>query len=136
MPMCITEAGRYGIHDMELLINKMLKLGAKRENLRAKAFGGSSLLPSANRTDNFLCVGEVNCRFIVEFLKNDGIPLVTSDLGGDRGMFIRFSSKDHSVLRRKIAKSRTPDLQQNEKQFWMTSIKTEEQISTEPDIWL
>jgi chemotaxis protein CheD len=135
MPVCITEAGRYGIHAMEMLINGMLKLGAKRENLRAKAFGGGSLLPSTNRTDNFLCVGEVNCRFIVEFLKNDGIPLIASDLGGDRGRVIRFSSDDYSVRRRKIAKSKIPDIQQNEKQFWIKSIKAEEKIP-EPDIWL
>ena len=76
MPLCITDAGRYGINAMELVINEMLKLGAKRENLHAKAFGGSTLLPSTNRSDKFICVGEVNCRFIVEFLKNDGIPLI------------------------------------------------------------
>jgi chemotaxis protein CheD len=135
MPVCITEAGRYGINAMELLINGMLKLGAKRENLRAKAFGGGSLLPFTDRSDNFLCVGEVNCRFIVEFLKNDGIPLITADLGGDRGRVIRFSSDDYSVLRRKIAKSRISVLQKKEKQFWMKSIKAEEKIP-EPDIWL
>lgn len=136
MPLCITDAGRYGINAMELLINGMLKLGAKRENLRAKAFGGSTLLPSANRPDKFLCVGEVNCRFIVQFLKNDGIPLITSDLGGDRGRVIRFSSDDYSVLRRKIAKSRNSDLQKNEKQFWIKSIQAEEKISPEPDLWV
>jgi chemotaxis protein CheD len=135
MPVCITEAGRYGINAMELLINGMFKLGAKRENIRAKAFGGASMLPSTNRSDNFLCVGEVNCRFIVEFLKNDGIPLITSDLGGERGRVIRFSSDDYSVLRRKIAKSRISVLQEKEKQFWMKSIKAEEKVP-EPDIWL
>jgi chemotaxis protein CheD len=133
--VCITEAGRYGINAMELLINGMFKLGAKRENIRAKAFGGASLLPSTNRSDNFLCVGEVNCRFILEFLKNDGIPLITSDLGGNRGRVIHFSSDDYSVLRRKIAKSRISVLQKKEKQFWMKSIKAEEKIP-EPDIWL
>jgi chemotaxis protein CheD len=135
MPVCITEAGRYGINAMELLINGMLKLGAKRENLRAKAFGGSSLLSSSKRSDNFLCVGEVNCRFIVEFLKNDGIPLIASDLGGDRGRVIRFLSNDYSVLRRKIVKSKISDLNKKEKQFWIKSIKAEEEIP-EPDIWL
>jgi chemotaxis protein CheD len=135
MPICVTEAGRYGINAMELLINGMLKLGATRENLRAKAFGGSSLLSLSKRSDNFLCVGEVNCRFIVEFLKNDAIPLIASDLGGDRGRVIRFLSNDYSVRRRKMLKSKISDLQKKEKQFWMKSIKAEEKIP-EPDIWL
>jgi chemotaxis protein CheD len=136
IPVCTTEAGRYGIHAMELIINGMLKLGAERRNLRAKAFGGSSLLPSMKRPDNFFCVGEVNCRFIVEFLKNDGIPLVASDLGGDRGRVIHFSSADYSVRRRKIRRSGASHLQQNERQFWMNSMKTQERVSQEPDIWL
>jgi chemotaxis protein CheD len=88
-PLCRAEAGKYGIHSMELLINGMIKLGARRENLRAKAFGGASVTNNS-RGDNFLCVGEVNCRFIMEFLKTDGIPLVSSDLGGDVGRVIHF----------------------------------------------
>lgn len=30
VPLCLTEAGRYGVHAMELLINKMLQLGVKK----------------------------------------------------------------------------------------------------------
>ena len=44
MPYTETDAGRYGIHAMELLINDMLKLGATRAGLRAKIFGGASML--------------------------------------------------------------------------------------------
>lgn len=136
MPLCVTEAGRYGIHAMELVINNMLKLGAERKNLRAKAFGGSSLLPRTNKSDNFFAVGEVNSRFIVEFLRNDGIPLIASDLGGDRGRVIHFSSIDYSVRRRKIAKTRAMSVQRDERKYWMNSIKAEEKTSREPDIWL
>jgi chemotaxis protein CheD len=136
MPVCITEAGRYGIHAMELVINGMLRLGAKRENLRAKVFGGSSLFPATDESDKFFCVGEVNCRFIVEFLKNDRIPLIISDLGGDRGRVIHFYSVDYSVRRRRIAKSKIPDLRQNEKRFWKKSIEVEKEMPREPDIWL
>ena len=81
-PVCLSEAGRYGIHSMELIINGMMKMGAGRQRIRAKVFGGSSMLPASDTSCNFACVGEVNCRFIVEFLKNDGIPLISSDLGG------------------------------------------------------
>jgi chemotaxis protein CheD len=48
MPVCITEAGRYGIHSMELLMNEMWNQGAKRGNLKAKAFGGSTMMKNAD----------------------------------------------------------------------------------------
>jgi len=132
----LTEAGRYGINAMELLINEMLKLGARRENLRAKAFGGSSLFRQKNGADNFFCVGEVNCRFILDFLKNERIPLVASNLGGDRGRVIRFSSIDFSVLMRTIARTRLPKVAKDEKKFWLKSIKTHEKEETkEPELW-
>ncbi|MGV8776346.1 chemoreceptor glutamine deamidase CheD, partial [Pseudomonas aeruginosa] len=37
-------SARYGSHAMELLINRMLALGASRERLQAKVFGGGSVL--------------------------------------------------------------------------------------------
>ncbi len=137
MPLSITEAGRYGIQAMELLINAMLKMGAQRENLRAKAFGGGSVIPSQGKRDNFICVGEVNVRFIREFLKNDGIPLVMADLGGDRGRVIHFvSGNDYPVYVRKIKKILSQKLVNREKKFWIKSIAAQERAETEADIWL
>ncbi|MEN6620245.1 MAG: chemotaxis protein CheD [Smithella sp.] len=135
MPMCITEAGRYGVHAMELVINGMLKIGADRTKFRAKAFGGSSLLQKTGKTDSFFCVGEANVRFILEFLKKDRIPLVASDLGGDRGRKIFFSSNTYDVYVRKIGKPKIPELIKEEKRFWQNSIIAHEQKKEEPEIW-
>jgi len=135
MPMCITEAGRYGIHAMELIINGMLNIGADRTNMRAKAFGGSSLLQTKGKTDNFFRVGEVNIRFIHEFLRDDGIPLVASDLGGDRGRKVFFSSDTYDVYVQKIGKQKIPELVKEEKRFWQKSIIANEQREDEPEIW-
>ena len=133
--LCHTEAGKYGIHSMELLINGMMKLGARRENLKAKAFGGASMIVDRTRRDNFVCVGEVNSRFIVEFLKTDGIPLVASDLGGDVGRVIHFFSDDFSVYFRRMGKIRQEKIVQKEKGFWKRSTKEDKDVS-EPEIWL
>lgn len=76
LPIHQSEAGRYGINAMELLINDMTKAGANRLNLKAKAFGGGSIMQSSQEVGNFSCVGEVNCKFIREFLENERIPLV------------------------------------------------------------
>ncbi len=105
LPTCMSEAGRYGIHAMELIINEMLKLGARRANLKAKAFGGGSINLGTESRDNFFCVGDVNSRFIREFLKNDGIPLIAEDLGGDQARVIHFLQDDFSVHVKKIGKS-------------------------------
>jgi chemotaxis protein CheD len=134
MQVCLSEAGRYGVNAMELIINDMLKLGAKRKNFRAKAFGGSSLLGGGCRPDSFLCVGDVNCRFIVEFLNNEGIPLVASNLGGNFGRVIRFSSSDYSVLMRRIRKTILPKLVKDERKFWLNSLKSQAKVA-EPEIW-
>jgi chemotaxis protein CheD len=135
IPICATEAGRYGVHAMELVINGMLKLGAKRENLSAKAFGGGSLYQSHHGPGGFFRVGEINSRFIFEFLKNDGIPLVAYDLGGETGRMIRFSSDDFSVFVRRFKKTVTPALLKKEKEVWLRSIKQEKQKTVEPDLW-
>jgi chemotaxis protein CheD len=135
LPTCLSEAGRYGIHAMELIINEMLKLGAKRSNLRAKAFGGGSIYLNPGVKDNFFCVGEVNTRFIREFLKNDGIPLVAEDLGGEKARVIHFIFGDYSVHVKKIGKDTASDLVKSERQFWLKNIETQEKIPPPAEIW-
>jgi chemotaxis protein CheD len=101
----MVEAGRYGVHAMELVISGMLRLGANRREIRAKVFGGSSLFNVSAEEQDLFCVGDTNTYFILEFLKSDGIPLVAYDLGGDKGRSIRFSSRDYSVLVRHSRKA-------------------------------
>jgi chemotaxis protein CheD len=133
-PVCVSEAGRYGIHAMELLINGMLKLGANRQNIRAKVLGGATLFDTPGGGGGFFCVGEVNSRFIIEFLDRDGIPLVAADLGGEYGRVIRFSTQDYSVLIRKIRKTANRDLVEKEERFWRQSLKGARK-EVKPEIW-
>ncbi len=135
LPTCMSEAGRYGIHAMELVINQMLKLGAKRENLQAKAFGGGSIYFNSDEKDNFFCVGNVNTRFIREFLKNDGIPLVAEDLGGEKARVVHFLYEDFSVHVKKIAKASALSLAQNERQFWLKTIEKQEKSKALTEVW-
>ena len=135
MPVYMSEAGRYGMNAMELLINEMLKAGAKKANLKAKAFGGGSIYLTSDAKDNFFFVGDVNSRFIREFLKNDGIPLVAEDLGGDTARVIHFLHKDYSVHLRRIVKTTATDLVKTEKQYWQKTIETQEKVKTAVEIW-
>jgi chemotaxis protein CheD len=135
LPTCMSEAGRYGIHAMELLINDMLRHGAKWENLRAKAFGGGSMYLSAGARDNFFCVGEVNTRFIREFLKNEGIPLVAEDLGGENARVIQFLFEDYSVHVKKTGTTASSTLLQKEHQYWLRSIEAQEKAKAQAEVW-
>ena len=73
-----------GAHAMELLINDLLKAGASRYGLRAKLFGGARI--RAGLTD----VGEQNAAFAERFLADEGIPVESSSLRGDRGRRLQF----------------------------------------------
>jgi chemotaxis protein CheD len=70
------ESARYGVYAMEILINQLLKMGAKRSNLEAKVFGGGSVL----RGFTIANVGERNAEFVLEFLKTEKIPVAAQDL--------------------------------------------------------
>ena len=69
-------ATRYGSYAMESLINDLLKLGAARERLEIKLFGGGQIL--AAMTD----VGGRNIRFIRNYLTLEGYGVAAEDLGG------------------------------------------------------
>lgn len=122
MPVSITEAGRYGINAMELMINDMIHLGADRRRLHAKAFGGGAVLDMVSK-NNFNCVGNVNEHFIKEFLANEKIPLESADLGGDLGRVIKFRTDTYTVYRRFIQKSSTFIVEKKELGYWEKSIK-------------
>lgn len=119
MPLSHTDAGRYGINAMELLINDMVKLGADRRRLKAKAFGGASVIHGVK--DNFFCVHEVNQRFIKEYLATEGIPLVSEDMGGDRGRVVYFHTDSYKVMRRYIRKGLLDSLEEEEHSLWQKS---------------
>lgn len=69
-------AGRYGTFAMEKLINDLIKRGARKVNLEAKVFGGGQVM----RNFTTLNVGERNARFVLEFLRAEGIRIASQDL--------------------------------------------------------
>ncbi len=76
-------AMKYGLNAMELLINGLIRAGAKRERLEAKLFGGARMVPGL--TD----IGEANGQFAQSFLQREQIRYLGGSLGGDQGRKIR-----------------------------------------------
>lgn len=69
-------SARYGTYAMEVLINHLLKLGARRQRLEAKVFGGGAVLASLASSN----VGARNAEFVLNYLKTEKIPVVAKDL--------------------------------------------------------
>ena len=76
-------AMKYGLNAMELLINNLIKAGARRDRIEGKLFGGGRMVPGL--TD----IGAANGRFAQDFLAREGIRYLGGSLGGDHGRKIR-----------------------------------------------
>ena len=72
----LSSSARYGNYAMEMLINQLTKLGAKRENMEAKLFGGGNVL----RGFTVANVGQRNSQFALDYLALEGIKVVSKDL--------------------------------------------------------
>ncbi len=68
--------GRYGAYAMELLINQMIKIGARRETMQAKVFGGAQVMAGFTS----LNVGERNTQFVFDYLSTEHIAVVSQDV--------------------------------------------------------
>ena len=69
-------SGRYGSYAMELLINEMIKLGARREWMQAKVFGGGQVMHSFTTMN----VGERNTQLVLEYLQTERIAVISKDV--------------------------------------------------------
>ena len=80
----VGDPARYGLHAMELLINELVKAGARKQDFVAKLFGG------ARMRDGLGGIGAANAAFARRFLYDEGIVCLTSSLGGERARRVRF----------------------------------------------
>lgn len=127
-PVLQSELGRYGLFAMEVLVNGLLKLGARREHLRAKAFGGANVLElPGNASASRFRIGTVNVEFVERFLEQDRIPLVAKDLGGHVGRQIHFHGADYSVFMRKIPKTKAADIVAEERAYLKNALKRQQE---------
>jgi chemotaxis protein CheD len=56
--------------------NHLLKMGARKNRLEAKVFGGGAVLASLSSSN----VGAKNAEFVLNYLKTEKIPIVAKDL--------------------------------------------------------
>jgi chemotaxis protein CheD len=94
----VSASMRYGVYAMEVLINQLLKRGARRQNLEAKIFGGGNVLRAFATTN----VGERNARFVKEFLKAENIRIAAEDLNDIYPRKVYFFPATGRVLVKKL----------------------------------
>ena len=94
----ISASARYGAYAMEVMINQILKQGAKRENLEAKVFGGGAVLKNMNS----LNIGDDNAKFALDYLQKEKIPVLAKDLLGELPRKVYYFPKTGKVLVKKL----------------------------------
>ncbi|MBF0224869.1 MAG: hypothetical protein HQK76_05380 [Desulfobacterales bacterium] len=120
-------SARYGINAMELLINKIVKLGGVRKRFVAKVFGGSGMIPSFSEN-----IGQRNIEFAVSFLKMENIPTISHSLGGNDGRVILFYPDTGDVFVKKIQSNKTRIVFEEQKNLK----KIQKMIETTGDVTL
>lgn len=80
---------KYADTAVELMIQDILRLGAKKMRLRAKIAGGAQMFSFPGKT-NVLKIGDRNAEAVEAELKRLGIPLLVADVGGSFGRTIHF----------------------------------------------
>lgn len=109
----ISSSARYGTFAMEVLINHLQKLGARRNRLEAKVFGGGAVMESLLSSN----VGTRNAEFVLNFLKTEKIPIVAKDLLDSYPRKVYFFPQTGRVMVRKLHRVHNDTLFNREKAY-------------------
>jgi chemotaxis protein CheD len=109
----LSASARYGTYAMEILINHLLKMGARKGRLEAKVFGGGRVMATLSSSQ----VGERNARFVKEFLETESIPLAAEDLLDVYPRKVYFFPNTGRVLVKKLVRMHNDTLIRREKEY-------------------
>ena len=115
--MCIDTIARYGMHAMELLINRITALGGNRRRIVAKAFGGAHILPTISYGNG---MGRKNADFVLEFLRMESISLVGQNLGGHSPRKVCFHTDTGFAYLKRLPRLSQPGIVGEELEQWDT----------------
>lgn len=106
-------SARYGTFAMEVLINHLMKLGARRTSLEAKVFGGGRVMATLTSSQ----VGDRNADFVMKFLKTEGIPVKAQDLLDVHPRKVYFFPTSGRVLVKKLVRMHNDTVMRREKEY-------------------
>lgn len=117
-----TSTKSYGLNLMELLINNMIRIGARRNRIRAKIFGGACM--HEGLTD----VGAQNIEFARSFLEYEGIYCVGESVGGVLGRRIRFFPGSGKVQQQFLTQVQTSAVEEKRRKKPVAKTKSPEVV--------
>ncbi len=117
---------RYGNYAMELLINGLLKRGAKRDRLEVKLFGG------ANVVKNISGIGHKNASFIEKFMTDEGLKIASHHLRGFAARKVHYAPSSGRARMLLIADDTQRDVFKSE---LARSVRVEETKSGEVELF-
>jgi len=95
---------KYGNMAIIRILEELLLLNSKYENVVAKVFGGAEVLL---KTPTSFHIGKRNAQIAFEILKEFKIPVLFSDVGGNKGRKISFNTFTGEVELVYISNNRT-----------------------------
>jgi chemotaxis protein CheD len=107
----LSASARYGAYAMEVLINQLFALGARRERLEAKVFGAARVLPGMSD------IGERNAAFAIDYLKRESIRVVAEDLGNNEPCKIYFFPQTGRVMLKRLKSLRNDTIIERERDY-------------------
>lgn len=79
---------------IEILIERIKDLGAKKERLIAKLVGGANMFPTLTKNS----IGQKNVNAAIEVLKKHSISVLSKDTGGSWGRSVDFHLSNGKVV--------------------------------------
>ncbi len=105
------DSGRYGSFAMEMLINELLKRGAKKERLEAKVFGGGKIY------EGNMDIGAKNAAWALDYLEREGMALLKANVGDVCPRKVYFFTNSGKVLMKKLDRVVADSIVQEEEQY-------------------
>lgn len=103
----------YGDKAMDVLIERLMDMGAIFGNLEAKVFGGAHISRSMANTD----IGQRNADFAIDYLQRKSIPLQARDLGGELARKVYFFPSTGQALVRRLTHLANDTVQNRDRDY-------------------
>ncbi len=92
---------KYGNVAIDLLLQRMYSLGCRKNDIKAKVFGGASVIKTTCELYN---IGERNIQLAQEMLSKENIKIIASSVGGVNGRKILMDNQSFQIRHQFIEK--------------------------------
>jgi chemotaxis protein CheD len=94
----VSKPGKFADTAVPRLLEELNRLGASKGNLKAKMAGGAQMFNLPGKESGLLAVGARNAEATIAMLARYGVPLVASDVGGNKGRSVEFSTETWKLI--------------------------------------